>query len=369
MSPLIPLVWPAAWRPQLAGRPFFGLGHCQSFCLGRGWVTRTLPTIQTLCHFPWGKRKAIYWDDSYQSSLASKTPWPSEKGSSLIKEQGRGEMLEVVLHSAGSGEEPGLSSGLISFPRRAASSRVGGVLCSSPIGFKERFPQCHHCWESSGGIHFCNSLAELHRMPVGNPTILHRPTAPRLRPMFSPPHSVEILYWKHQWGIRSISIAEALPYQVGTHCQLSTGFQLHPPVAVAIFSSLHGSTYGTGWWDHGSSGLDWGWNWDQVTDRWARVLDLASPVWAGQCWGLLRRGSRRDSSCMGVTVPGTLSHYLAEPSAMKRVRSGGNVGSSPRSPSLLNLTCFFGTHLVLGHHFARPCFWICGVLCKSAGFS
>ena len=54
-------------------------------------------------------------------------------------------MLEVVLHSAGSGEEPGLSSGLISSPRRAASSRVGGVLCSSPMGFKGRLPQCHHC--------------------------------------------------------------------------------------------------------------------------------------------------------------------------------------------------------------------------------
>ena len=35
MSPLVPLMWPAAWRLWLAGRPFFGPGHCQNFHSGK----------------------------------------------------------------------------------------------------------------------------------------------------------------------------------------------------------------------------------------------------------------------------------------------------------------------------------------------
>ena len=60
------------------------------------------------------------------------------EGQQLDWEMGKGEeALGAVLCSAGSGEEPGTGVGVISSPRRTASSSgVGDVQCSSPMGFR-----------------------------------------------------------------------------------------------------------------------------------------------------------------------------------------------------------------------------------------
>ena len=88
----------------------------------------------------------------------------------------------------------------------------------------------------------------------------------------------------------------------------------------------------------GSSGFNWGQDWDWWADGWARALGLAPPVWMGCHWGPSEGGGCKDSSGTG---PGA-SHSSEKPSTKKMARPGGNVGSQLRSPSTSNLTCFFG---------------------------
>ena len=90
----------------------------------------------------------------------------------------------------------------------------------------------------------------------------------------------------------------------------------------------------------GSSGLSQGWDWDQPVDGQDRTLGLA-PVWVGQHWGPLEGASSGEFLYMGVKGPGASSCFSATPSPRKRVRPGGNMGSSPSPPSTSNLTCFF----------------------------
>ena len=78
-----------------------------------------------------------------------------------------------------------------------------------------------------------------------------------------------------------------------------------------------------------SSGLSWGWDWDQPADAWTGSLGLASSIWVRWCWGPSEGDSCGVTSGMGVMVPGVSSHSSAEPSARKRVRPRGNMGSSP----------------------------------------
>ena len=87
--------------------------------------------------------------------------------------------------------------------------------------------------------------------------------------------------------LEDFSIAEALPYQVGTHCQLSTGFQLRPPVAVAIFFLSA--------WIH-----LWGWLMGSGSSGFRLGLELGS---VGRGMG---KGLRPGLSCMGRAVLGTL---------------------------------------------------------------
>ena len=79
----------------------------------------------------------------------------------------------------------------------------------------------------------------------------------------------------------------------------------------------------------------------------------------GQLWGIPRQGSigARSSFCS-----------LAAPSAKKRVRPWGNMGSSPRSPSTSNLPCYLASQLVLGcsHSTLLLDFW--GLVCKMRSF-
>ena len=102
----------------------------------------------------------------------------------------------------------------------------------------------------------------------------------------------------------------------------------------------------------GSSGFNWGKDWDGWAGGWTRALGLVPPVWVGQCWEPLQGDTCKDSSGMG---PGASSHSSAEPSAKKRVRPGTYVRSPFRSPSTSNLTCFFGFSAGGRHHFATPC--------------
>ena len=76
----------------------------------------------------------------------------------------------------------------------------------------------------------------------------------------------------------------------------------------------------------------------------------------------LSGGSCGESLGMAVKGLGASSHSSAMPSARKRVRPWGNVGSSPRSPSTSNLTCFLSSpQPVLRYHLTMPCSWIHGV--------
>ena len=78
MNHLILIVLSAAWRLQLAGRPFFGLGHCWTFHTRRGWVIGILSTILALYHSPGGKGKPIYLDFVDWHQFPSKIPWNLE---------------------------------------------------------------------------------------------------------------------------------------------------------------------------------------------------------------------------------------------------------------------------------------------------
>ena len=60
------------------------------------------------------------------------------------------------------------------------------------------------------------------------------------------------------------------------------------------------------------------------------------------CMGGAALGILGGGSCKNSSGPGVSSNSSAKPSTKKRVRPGAKVGSSPRSSSRSNLTCFFG---------------------------
>ena len=101
---------------------------------------KILSSILILYHSPGGKREPIYWDYLGQHQFPSKTLLPLG-GHQLDWGAGEGEM---VLHSAGSGEEPGTGGSLIFLPRKTASYSSVGVSCPClPWVLEGRLQQCH----------------------------------------------------------------------------------------------------------------------------------------------------------------------------------------------------------------------------------
>ena len=91
----------------------------------------------------------------------------------------------------------------------------------------------------------------------------------------------------------------------------------------------------------------------------------------GVALGFLAGGHHGESFGTGVERLEVSSHSLVVPSARKRVRASGNVGSSPSSLSMSNLTCFFLGFSLVGMGVSSHCALLLdswGLCCRLRSF-
>ena len=137
--------------------------------------------------------------------------------------------------------------------------------------------------------------------------------------------------------VKGFVVGKAFTYDVGAHCHSATGFQFFLPGEVGDFHHLSmdpstGVAYRIWflwpWLGFGSGCLGWDFR-------------PGSSSGGGNSLGPSLRVGCGESVGPVVVEIRVLGHSMVSPLTRKRVTPSSNVGSSPSSSSMLNLTCFF----------------------------
>ena len=268
-------------------------------------------------------------------------------------------------------------------PRRVTSSSgVGEVLHLSSVGWRSEVSTISSLY-IKGVRHLWSSHTALQRTPVGAPSLSALHCRAQSRAMVFPCLMVqnslilgELTWGRMSWGCSSVRQGGA-SHQCDVLCwargslKAAACHQESSKASVYWEQTLHGIGRGfyspsinkddllscptvpkSRHWDDPlgqASLLSWDLDWHWAAAEGLTVAFGQAPHGCvGWCWWPLAWGGCGGSTVKGTEGLGASSQSLAVPTSRKVVRSMSSEGSSPKSSSLLNLTCFF-TSCLGGH--------------------